>query len=58
MLLPRLVEIQLDSQLSGSCRSEQSADQADTRKRWAGSVQESVGPNIRSWSTKCCAYAQ
>ena len=34
------------------------ADHPETRDRCAGSVQESVGANIRSCNTKCSAYAQ
>jgi hypothetical protein len=47
-----------ERQLIGSFGSVQDADHADTRNRCAGSVQESVGANIRSCRTKWSAYVQ
>jgi hypothetical protein len=42
----------------GSSRSVQVADHAEIRNRCAGSVQESVGANMRSCKVKVRAYFQ
>jgi len=34
------------------------ADHSDTMKRWAGRLQDALGSNMWSWSTKFWAYAQ
>ena len=47
-----------DRQLIGSCASVQVAAQADTRNRCDGSVQESLGANILSWSPYVAAHVQ
>ena len=47
-----------ERQLIGSSGSAHDADHADTRNRCAGSVHESTGPNIRSWSANDSAHVQ
>jgi hypothetical protein len=44
-------------QLIGSLEV-QTADQAETMKKWAGRLRELTDANMWSFSAKCCAYAQ